>query len=280
MALGLAPTKTAVRHLPPGMLTNGAGPSLGAPLGSMTNTGQPLAPPQIQAPVPTPSPHTAPFQFSPVSLGGDGSAGSAMSAPTATPYGAFQAPGPGMSAYGKYRLAKGQQAIERGAAARGTLLTGGLQNRLQEEAQGIASEEAQNDYDRALSTYNTNRDTARGNFGESVTAFQAGTGAALDAGRLNLAGTTAAYDRNYGAGRDTFNDTREAAGTQANVINTNNQASAVFQQQMADYRAALEAQQRQAVMEQDAATTRMRGTPPMRAPLPGSPALKRMSLGG
>lgn len=93
-------------------------------------------------------------------------------APKATPYGDFIAPGPGLSDYGQYRIDQGQKALQRSAAARGTLLTGGLQNRLQQEAQRIASEEAGNDFTRALSAYTTNRDTNQQNFGQSTTQFR------------------------------------------------------------------------------------------------------------
>jgi len=237
------------------------------PLPTSLGASQPLAPPQIQAPNLPPSPTTAPFNFSPLSLAGNGSAGSAMTAPTATPYAAFQAPPPGMSAYGRYRLDKGTQAIARGGAARGTFLSGGLQNRLQQEGQRIASEEEQNDFNRAATVYGLNRDTARGNFSEAMASHTADTGAALDAGRLNLAGATSAYDRNYGAARDAYGDASGVAQQQTGVINANNQAEALFQQQMAQYREALAQQQAAEVAAQDAQTTRMNGMPaPRRGP--------------
>jgi len=50
-----------------------------------------------------------------------------------------------------FRLAEGQKAIERSAAARGTLLTGGTLKGMERFAQGLASDE----YQRFLNQYNT-----------------------------------------------------------------------------------------------------------------------------
>ena len=135
--------------------------------------------------------------------------------PAPTPTGAFQAPVPGtLSAAGQFRLDQGAQARERSAAARGSLLSGGFQQELNRFAQGVASDEYDNDYRRALSTYETNRGTNQQNYGQS------------------LAG--------YGANRDAFNDARGVATEQAGVINANAQAEDAYAQQMADYRASLE----------------------------------------
>src|SRR5262245_11872946 len=72
-------------------------------------------------------------------------------APAATPYGDFVAPVPGsLSAAGQFRLDEGLKARERSAAARGTLLTGGLQKALERFSQGLASEEYGNDFNRAM----------------------------------------------------------------------------------------------------------------------------------
>ena len=63
-----------------------------------------------------------------------------------------------------FRLKEGQKAIERSAAARGTLLGGGTLRDLTSFAQGTASDEYQNaynrwasDYARAFNTFNANR---------------------------------------------------------------------------------------------------------------------------
>jgi hypothetical protein len=52
-----------------------------------------------------------------------------------------------------FRQQQGQQAIERSAAARGTLLTGGTAKALQNYAQGLASQEYGNVYGRRLGEY-------------------------------------------------------------------------------------------------------------------------------
>lgn len=234
----LAPRKPA--PLPQGYLTNGVGPSLG----SMNNTlAPPVAPPQIQAPNLPTSPTAPAFGFTAPTVG---------AAPTATPTAAFQAPDPtkmSSDPYYQFRQAQMQKGLERGAASRGTLLSGNFQSALADRVGLLASAEGDKIHDRALTDYTTNRDTNQANFGQSLASYNAGTGAALDAGRLNLAGTTSAYDRTYGAQRDTFNDQRDAATTQANVLNVNNQAAAAHQQQMAEYNAQLAAQQQAAAME-------------------------------
>lgn len=58
-----------------------------------------------------------------------------------------------------FRLQQGQQALERSAAARGGLLTGGTAKDLANYQQGLASQEYGNVYDRALNNYKTNQNT-------------------------------------------------------------------------------------------------------------------------
>lgn len=144
-------------------------------------------------------------------------------APTATPYGNFTGPDPAAVAndpYFKFRAAEGQKAIERAAAARGTLLSGGTLKALEGYRQGLASEEAGKSFDRALGTYTTNRDTNAQNFGQSMGtfrgnldafgantgatlgAFNANTAATLGAGRLNTDTAFGLYDRAQDAAAD------------------------------------------------------------------------------
>lgn len=56
----------------------------------------------------------------------------------------------------QFRLAQGQKALENSAAARGSLLTGGTAKALNDYAQGSASSEYGNVYNRALQSYQTN----------------------------------------------------------------------------------------------------------------------------
>lgn len=162
------------------------------------------------------------------------------SAPSSSPYGAFTAPDPSSLAndpYTQFRIAQGSRAIQRGAAARGTLLTGGLQNRLQQSAQEMASEEAQNAFNRSLAGYTANRDTnaqnfdqQMGTFNANLGAFGANTNATLGYDRLAQDATYGNYDRAYGAGQDAANRT-----DRTNLINAdNNAAAAQTAQQAAD----------------------------------------------
>lgn len=134
----------------------------------------------------------------------------AGTAPTSTPYGNFTAPDPSQLAndpYYKFRTEQGQQGIERSAAARGTLLSGGLLKSLERYRQGLASEEANNAFNRALGIYTTNRDTNAQNYGQRHTSFQdeldafrANTDAALGWKREGGAGTgTTTSSGNMGA---------------------------------------------------------------------------------
>lgn len=58
----------------------------------------------------------------------------------------------------QFRLGEGLKSIERGAAAKGTLLTGGTLKGLQNYAQGLASQEYGQAYDRGLGQYMLKRD--------------------------------------------------------------------------------------------------------------------------
>src|SRR5207253_2960188 len=81
-------------------------------------------------------------------------------------YGSFEAPtgvteqnDPGYQC----RLQQGQQALENSAAARGGLFSGNTAKALSDYAQGSASNEYGNVYNRALQTYGTNYNTFRNN---------------------------------------------------------------------------------------------------------------------
>ncbi len=132
------------------------------------------------------------------SLGGfgGGAGGIGAGGPAATPFGSFTPPDVNQlntdPTY-QFDLAQQQKAIQRGAAARGTLLTGGLQTKLQENASGVAGQHYGDIFNRALQSYGTNRDTNQQNFGQSLGAYNAGLGAfnantsaALGFGHLGL----------------------------------------------------------------------------------------------
>jgi hypothetical protein len=152
--------------------------------------------------------------------------------------------------------------MERGAAARGNLLTGGTGAAEQTFGQGLASNEYSNIYGRALQTYGANRDTNQQNFGQSLGSFNANLGAA----HLGLDAATAGYDRAYTAGQDTYHNTLGANTTAANVVNANSGNRDAYAQQMNDYQASVEAQHRAATLQQNAQNTANTG----RRPPPGS----------
>jgi hypothetical protein len=73
-----------------------------------------------------------------------------------------------------FRMSEGMKALERSAAARGGLLSGGTLKATQRFGQDLASQEYQNAYNRALTQYNTTAALA----GVGQTATNALTGAA------------------------------------------------------------------------------------------------------
>lgn len=89
-----------------------------------------------------------------------------------------------------FRMSEGMKALERGAAARGGLLSGGTLKATQRFGQDLASQEYQNAYNRALTQYNT-------------TAALAGVGQTASNALAGAAGQTGANLGNlyYGAGQ-------------------------------------------------------------------------------
>lgn len=92
--------------------------------------------------------------------------------PTPKPYAPFDPSAVSADPGFGWRLSQGLKGEEKRAAARGTLLTGGLQKDLIDYGQHAASQEYGNAYQRALSTYNTNRDTEALNYGQARTGYQ------------------------------------------------------------------------------------------------------------
>lgn len=191
-----------------------------------------------------------------------------LAAPTPTPYGDFVAPDPNATSKAmQFRAAEGQKAIERSAAARGTLLNGGTLKALEDFRQGLASTEYGNDFNRALSVYDTNRATNQQNFGQSLAsfggnlnAFGANTNAALDWGRLGLDSTLAGYDRGYQASRDAMADQRgnTAANMYAQEVERQRQ-DMLYQRQLEEDRRVTELRRQQQEREVEARRTPYRG---------------------
>ncbi len=131
---------------------------LGLPQVSSRSTAQPgqtLTIPGVKGSVTMPG--VTPLTGTPnTNLGAMGSltapySGGAFTAPTAEQ--AAQTPG-----Y-KFALNQGENAVQAGASANGSLLTGGTLNAENQYAQGLANTNYNNVYNRALQTYNTNYNT-------------------------------------------------------------------------------------------------------------------------
>jgi hypothetical protein len=99
-----------------------------------------------------------------------------------------------------FRLSEGQKALERSAAARGGLISGGTLKAASRYSGDLASQEYQNAYGRALTGYNAN--VARSDTGYNRLAGMAGigqtTGQQLNTAGANYAGAGSATLGNYG----------------------------------------------------------------------------------
>ena len=127
------------------------------------------------------APNATPFKYDP------------FQAPEAFQFRAFEAPDaltlqndPGYQA----RLGLGQQALERSAAARGTLLTGGTLKDLNQFAQDYGSNEFQNVYNRAQQTYGTQ-------YGQAAADYNANYQNALNAYKTNFETQFQPWQANY-----------------------------------------------------------------------------------
>jgi hypothetical protein len=117
----------------------------------------------------------------------------------------------------QFRLDQGQKSLERSAAAKGVLRTGGTLKDVQNLGQKYASDEYGNVFSRALTGYNTNRGNAAENFDRNEANRRGGFDARLGAWRqnadVNLAGqnlgfnvATGTYDRNRSNARQSWED--------------------------------------------------------------------------
>jgi hypothetical protein len=99
-----------------------------------------------------------------------------------------------------FRMAEGQKALERSAASRGILQTGGTLKALTRYGQDAASQEYQSAFNRALSTFGANQSARQQQLGTLSGLVNTGYGASQGAGN-NLIGTqqTAGNWRNTAA---------------------------------------------------------------------------------
>lgn len=77
----------------------------------------------------------------------------------------------------QFRLRSGSDAMERSAAARGVLRTGGTLKGLQEYGQNFGAQEYSNVYDRAMRTYGTRLDALKSEYAPRLAEWQARFGA-------------------------------------------------------------------------------------------------------
>lgn len=142
-------------------------------------------------------------------------------------YPAFQAPtgvdeqnDPGFKA----RLEAGQQALERSAAARGTLLTGGTLKDEQQFAQDYASNEFGNVYNRAAQSYGTNYNAAANQYNTRLGAYQTNFGNALSSYGTNFGVDQALWGRAFNQNNQGFAQLYDLASLGLNAAGATNTA--------------------------------------------------------
>jgi hypothetical protein len=126
--------------------------------------------------------------------------------PKPTPYGDFAGLDPATFAHSpdyQYLVDSMLKGSQRGAAARGTLLTGDFQKELGKQFGGLAAGDYGAQFGRALDTYNTNRATNQQNFGQQMDAYNGGlsgynaaTNANQGQQRIDLARQDQTFDQN------------------------------------------------------------------------------------
>lgn len=129
----------------------------------------------------------------------------------------------------QFRLAQGNQALQNSAAARGGLLSGGTAKALNDYAQGSASQEYGNVYNRALQNYNTNYNTFTNDQTNLFNRLQAlAGGGQTSANQLSSAGVNAA-NTNANIGLTSANNIGNSLQNAANATGSGyiNQANAI-----------------------------------------------------
>ncbi len=141
-------------------------------------------------------------------------------APFEAPTGITEQNDPGFKA----RLQEGQDALQRSAAAKGTLLTGGTLKDLTDYSQNLASNEFSNVYNRALQTYGTNYGVASDTYNKKYGQYSDAYNRALGAFTTNFGVDTNLYNRAFGESQagwgrqmDLANFGFGAAGANANA---------------------------------------------------------------
>lgn len=123
----------------------------------------------------------------------------------------------------QFRLAEGQKALERSAAAKGNLLTGGTAKAEQAYGQNYASNEYQNVYNRSLQQYQQGYNEFENNQANKFNRYAAIAGVGQTAaGQLNSAGSSAAGNISsilLNSGQQIGNDLQNAGAARASGYN-------------------------------------------------------------
>lgn len=123
----------------------------------------------------------------------------------------------------QFRLAEGQKALERSAAARGNLLTGGTAKAEQRYGQDYASNEYQNVYNRSLQQYQLGYNQFEQNQANKFNRYAALAGVGQTAaGQLSQAGQSASNNVSnilLGSGAQIGSDIQNAAAARASGYN-------------------------------------------------------------
>ncbi len=126
----------------------------------------------------------------------------------------------------QFRFGEGNRAVEQGAAARGSLLTGGTLKDLQDRGQGLASTEFGNQWNRDFQLAGLNSGIAEGNAGRQLGGLTSllGTGynAATGMGATDIYGGNAqaggTVDAESAMNRGFFGDPKTGQGGAVNTI--------------------------------------------------------------
>ena len=123
----------------------------------------------------------------------------------------------------QFRLAQGQKALERSAAARGNLLTGGTAQAEQRYGQDYASNEYQNVYNRSLQQYQLGYNQFEQNQANKFNRYASVAGLGQTAaGQLSQAGQSASNNVSnimLGSGAQIGSDLQNAAAARASSYN-------------------------------------------------------------
>lgn len=122
----------------------------------------------------------------------------------------------------QFRLAEGQKALERSAAARGTLLGGGTLKALTNYGQNAASQEYQSAFNRALSSFGANQSARQQRLGTLSSLAGMGATAAGQMGQNLIGGSRFGADLTQNAAQTAGGWRNQSTNMQAgNIVNAN-----------------------------------------------------------